>query len=266
MKNSLKSVFVVSGSKNIKENVHNYYELYFLLDGQAEVFVENRTHCLKKADIIIMKPNVLHRALSRKDSKQELAAVYFDRQSIISKEIQERLDSQQGVISLPHTASERVLKLINILLDETDNDLFHNAFVKSVLNEMLIFIFRNENKTNQESAGVRFKNIVDFVKENSRGDITLVSVAEKFSISEAHLSRIFKKNTGFNFIQYVNYQRIIYAKKRLSASDIPIGELALLSGFESSTHFGRVFKQLIGISPSEYRKNQKADKIKKAEN
>jgi YesN/AraC family two-component response regulator len=266
MKNSLKSVFAVRGSKNIKENVHNYYELYFLLDGQAEVFVENRTHRLKKSDIIIMKPNVLHRALSRKETKHELVAVYFDRQSIISKEIQARLDSQQGVISLPQAAAERVYGLIKFLLDETDADLFHNAFAKSILNEMLIVILRNENKTNQESAGVRFKNIVDFVKENSRGDITLVSVAEKFSISEAHLSRIFKKNTGFNFIQYVNYQRIIYAKKRLSSSDIPIGELAVLSGFEISTHFGRVFKQLIGVSPSEYRKIQKAEKTKKAEN
>lgn len=264
MKNSLKSVFVVSGSKNIKENVHNYYELYFLLEGQTEVFVENRTHRLKKSDIIIMKPNVLHRALSRKDAKQEMVAVRFDRQSIISKEIQARLDSQQGVISLPQPAVEKVNRLINILLEEKEDDLFHNSFAKSVLNEMLIVILRNENQTSQESAGVRFKKIVDFVKENSREDITLVSVAEKFSISEAHLSRIFKKNTGFNFIQYVNYQRIIFAKKKLSSTDIPIGELALLSGFESSTHFGRVFKQLLGVSPSEYRKNQKANK--KAEN
>ena len=80
-------------------------------------------------------------------------------------------------------------------------------------------------------------------------------MAKRFFVSDAHLSRMFRKNTGFTFTQYVNYQRVIYAQTLLSKKEDSIGEVAMRSGFENLTHFGRVFKQLTGCAPREYRKN-----------
>lgn len=242
-----------------KEHLHNFYELYFLVDGQVDEFIENRTHHLKSMDIIIIKPNVLHRELLCKKNRHESLVVHFDIRSIVDSEILKKLEEQQGVISLPAHASKRVYKLINILLDETENDVFHNSYVRSVLTEILIVIFRNQFQKAKSYVGLKFKNIIDYVRENSRKEITLATVAQKFSVSEAHLSRLFKKNTGFTFTQYLNYQRIIYSQKMLITSNISIGKIAKSSGFESTTHFGRVFKQLAGCSPREYRKNVKTD-------
>lgn len=248
---------------DVKEHVHNFYELYFLVDGQIDKFVENRTHHLKPFDIIIIKPNVLHRALLCKDFRHERVVVYFDKRSIPDNEILKKLEEQHGVISLPAPAAKRVFKLINILLNETENDLYHDSYVKSVLTEILVVILRNQCQKSGNYAGVKFKKIIDYVKENSREQITLASVAQKFFVSEAHLSRMFKKNTGFTFTQYLNYQRIIYSQRMLLTSGASIGDIAVSSGFESLTHFGRVFKQLSGCSPRDYRKNAKPDTMYK---
>ena len=246
---------------DVKEHIHNFYELYFLVDGQIDEFIENRTHHLKPFDIVIIRPNVLHKALLCKDFRHERVVVYFDDKCIADKEMLEKLDEQQGVITLPIPAAKRVFKLMNILLNETDHDIYHDTYVKSVLTEILVVILRNQSQKTGSYAGVKFKKIIDYVKENSRDQITLVSVAKKFFVSEAHLSRMFKKNTGFTFTQYLNYQRIIYSQRLLLTSGTSIGDIAISSGFESLTHFGRVFKQLSGCSPRDYRKNAKPDNV-----
>lgn len=118
-------------------------------------------------------------------------------------------------------------------------------------------ILRSECDNKLPYAGVRFEKIIDYVKENCREAISLSEVAKRFFVSDAHLSRMFRKNTGFTFTQYVNYQRVIYAQTLLSKKEDSIGEVAMRSGFENLTHFGRVFKQLTGCAPREYRKNAK---------
>ena len=73
-------------------------------------------------------------------------------------------------------------------------------------------------------------------------------------MNSSYLSRIFKKNTGFSFNEYVNYQRIFSAQDLLKNTTKQITGIAISVGFDSSTHFGRVFKQLTGFTPSAYRK------------
>lgn len=243
----------------IKEHVHNFYEIYFLIDGKIDLFVENRTHHLKPFDIMIMKPNVLHRAIFCEDYRHERAVIYFDGRSVKDENILKELESQNGVLSLPATSSKRIFKLINILLNETEKDVYYESYVSAVLTELLVVIFRNKMKKSGNYAGIKFEKIIDYVKTNSREAITLSGVAEKFSLSEAHLSRMFKKNTSFTFTQYINYQRVIFSQRKLLGTDDSIGDIAFESGFENLTHYGRVFKQLVGCTPREYRKSAKQD-------
>ncbi len=246
-------------TSDIKEHIHNFYEIYFLIDGQINLFVENRMHHLKPFDIMIIKPNVLHRAIFCDDYRYERVVIYFDERSISDENLSKELSKQKGGVSLPSTAAKRIFNLVNILLNETEKDIYYESYVSAVLTELLVVLFRNQKKNDGNYAGVKFEKIIDYVKKNCREEIMLSNVAEKFYLSEAHLSRVFKKNTGFTFTQYINYQRVIFSQGLLTKSDKSIGEIAFESGFENLTHYGRVFKQLVGCTPSEYRKNAKQD-------
>lgn len=240
----------------VKEHVHNFYEMYFLIDGRIDKFVESRTYHLKPFDFVIIPPNRLHKSILCEDYRHERVVIYFDKRSV-SENILKKLYLYSGVITLPNDAAKRVFKLINILLQEQSVDEWHEEYVSGVLTEMLVVILRSECEKPLPYAGIKIEKIIDYVKRNCCEHISLESVAKKFFVSSAHLSRLFSKNTGFTFTRYVNYQRIIHAQMLLSSGEMSIGEVATKSGFENLTHFGRVFKQLAGCSPREYRKNVK---------
>ena len=85
--------------------------------------------------------------------------------------------------------------------------------------------------------------------------ITVGNLASLCHCNESYLSRIFKKQTGININIYINKVRIEYAKEMLTHTAKPISLIALDIGFNDPNHFSRIFAQLIGNSPNEYRRH-----------
>lgn len=84
-------------------------------------------------------------------------------------------------------------------------------------------------------------------------DLTLELLGNTFHISPYHLSHIFKKETGHSPKQYILRRRIGEAQSLLVDTNIAIGEVARLVGFEDSGHFSKIFYKHVGMRPTEYR-------------
>ena len=84
-------------------------------------------------------------------------------------------------------------------------------------------------------------------------DLSLTKVAKAVNTSSFYFCKLFKKSTGLNFTDYVSRVRIEKAKNLLLNPNLRISEIAYEIGFQSLTHFNRVFKKIIGQSPTEYR-------------
>lgn len=93
----------------------------------------------------------------------------------------------------------------------------------------------------------------DFIKHNLTEHLSLGQVARAVNTSTFYFCKMFKKVTGLNFTDYVSRQRIESAKNLLLNPNLRISEIAYEVGFQSLTHFNRVFKKVIGQSPTEYR-------------
>ena len=102
-----------------------------------------------------------------------------------------------------------------------------------------------------------------FIHEHSDEQLSLSKVAKAASISRNHLSEKFKQVTGINFVDYVGRVRIERARQLLQDREVRISEIAFAVGFQSLSQFNRVFKKVLGKSPTEFRatqsKRQKAD-------
>jgi AraC-like DNA-binding protein len=93
----------------------------------------------------------------------------------------------------------------------------------------------------------------EFIRQNQTEDLSLTKVAKAVNTSSFYFCKLFKKSTGLNFTDYVSRVRIEKAKNLLLNPNLRISEIAYEIGFQSLTHFNRVFKKIIGQSPTEYR-------------
>lgn len=93
----------------------------------------------------------------------------------------------------------------------------------------------------------------EFIKQHQGEDLSLSQVAKAVNTSTFYFCKMFKKVTGINFTDYVSRVRIENAKNLLLNPNLRVSEIAYEVGFQSLTHFNRVFKKVVGQSPTEYR-------------
>lgn len=100
---------------------------------------------------------------------------------------------------------------------------------------------------------------IQYLRKNYAHPVSLGLVAKNISTNSSYLSRVFKKDTGVNFIEYLNRLRIRKAMEKIRESpDISIKQIALETGYINYNHFFSEFKKETGISPVLYQKNIKA--------
>ena len=92
-----------------------------------------------------------------------------------------------------------------------------------------------------------------YIRENQAEELSLGQVAKAVNASSFYFCKMFKKGTGMNFTEYVCRVRIESAKNLLLNPNLRISEIAYQVGFQSLTHFNRVFKKTVGEAPTEYR-------------
>ena len=87
---------------------------------------------------------------------------------------------------------------------------------------------------------------------NYQNDISLDDVANHVYLSTVHMSRLFKKETGKNLMDYINMVRIEKAKILLDTHRYKIYEIAEMVGFKDNHYFSTMFKKYVHMTPTEY--------------
>ena len=93
----------------------------------------------------------------------------------------------------------------------------------------------------------------EFILERQTDNLRLGQVAKAVNASPFYFCKMFKKKTGMNFTDYLARVRIEKAKNLLLNQNLRVSEIAYAVGFQSLTHFNRVFKRVVNQSPTQYR-------------
>jgi len=101
----------------------------------------------------------------------------------------------------------------------------------------------------------RLRRISELVHTKIEDELTLVELAQSVELSTAHFARMFHKSTGETPHQFVLRQRVERAKEMLRSANTRIIDVAVACGFKTQEHFAQVFRQMCGVSPTEYRRN-----------
>jgi AraC-like DNA-binding protein len=140
-----------------------------------------------------------------------------------------------GTRVLPQKQYESAVRLLGIFAEH----------ISMVSNQIVV------RQQNSESPAIT--RAKQFINEHQTEELSLGQVAKAVNTSTFYFCKMFKKVTGLNFTDYVSRVRIEKAKNLLLNPNLRVSEIAFEVGFQSLTHFNRVFKKVIGESPSEYR-------------
>jgi AraC family transcriptional regulator len=101
----------------------------------------------------------------------------------------------------------------------------------------------------------RLRMIKELVNAKMEDDLSLDDMAQSVGLSTAHFARMFRKSTGATPHQFVLRQRLERAKAMLRAPDARVLDVAVACGFKTQQHFAQVFRDVWGVSPTEYRQD-----------
>lgn len=265
------STFLVSHRKALSHHMpvshfHSTYEIYVLMSGQREFFIQDRTITIAEGDVVIISPNVLHRTTNAERPKHErliinMHAQYFSVDGSHEEVLQPLLQRDYLILK----GSLRSRELIDmhtraIMQEMKERGSGFELYAQTLAVQLLIMCCRHFRQHDAEPLAApspmheRISEIVRYINDHYMEELSLHLLADQFYISPYYLSRSFKEATGFAFVEYVNSVRIKEAKKQLESSNLKVNLIAKKVGFGSVTHFGRVFKAVTGHSPLHYRR------------
>ena len=117
--------------------------------------------------------------------------------------------------------------------------------LSGLCNQMLV-----QKQSSESPVIIRAK---DFIAQHSSESISSGRVANELHLSRFYFCNLFKKNTGLTFTEYLSRLRVEHVKKLLLNPNMRVSEIAFQTGFQSLTHFNRIFRKVTGQSPTEYR-------------
>ena len=100
------------------------------------------------------------------------------------------------------------------------------------------------------------KNVASYIRHHLSDAIKTEDISSSLFMSRSHLSTRFKQETGMNLTEYIHYIKISEAKHLLKHTDKNLLLISNYLGYSSQSHFTRMFKKVVGISPIEYREKQ----------
>lgn len=130
-------------------------------------------------------------------------------------------------------------------------------YLKAYLYEIVAFMYSQSFVTPLIIPKEQFEKIeqlVRYIDHNFNAPITLDNICSAVMYNKYTICHTFKAVTGATVFEYINFLRVHFAIEKLKKTNNSILEIAAESGFSSATYFNRVFKSIIGCSPSVYRK------------
>ncbi|MBP1990109.1 helix-turn-helix domain-containing protein [Paenibacillus eucommiae] len=144
--------------------------------------------------------------------------------------------------------------LVMVLLQKRDlEEMIHWS------EEMIVVIAARIEEAFREKKGSYIHEVIKLVEENSGSELSLSYAADQLGITPAYLSRIFKEKMGMNFLEFLTNARVEKSKKLLKETDWKIKEISSLTGYSNVNYFIRIFKEMTGMTPREYRNMYKSE-------
>ncbi|MGN8842021.1 helix-turn-helix domain-containing protein [Niallia sp. HCP3S3_B10] len=233
---------------NFPSHLHRCFELLFLMEGEMEVIISQKSYHLSTGQFLLILPYEIHSFITKSQSHAKICIFSPDYVPTFHKMI-ENGSLENPIFNLSLEADSLVSRT---LFKDSSNLLEQKACLYLLLSELMgqTSLIKGE-KQDQEL----LHKLLTFIQAHFTESITLKSIAGKLGYNYNYLSKYFNHNVNMSFVDFLNETRVNYACYLLIYSDHNISEIAFLCGYESIRSFNRNFVKIKLCTPKEYREN-----------
>ncbi len=275
--------YLLENGKGTPYHRHEYLQINYICKGSGRHSISQGEFSICKGDIFVIPPNVPHAISSPihgeieifefeflptfinenfgdfKDVKSFLDFAYIEPFLVVENKVRPRLN-------LTGEVQNEVEKILWEGLKEfEEKKQGFELLIKSLLLKLLVIVGRafTEDLNDRDTTGIyrRYRddifNALRYIEEHYNEKLSVPEVAQLFALSPSYFRYLFKSITMQTFVEYLNNIRILKACELLCRTDRKVLDISLDTGFNNIKHFNEVFKNATGLTPLQYRKQNK---------
>lgn len=237
------------------EHIHHSHEYIYVKKGSIKYWCDGQEFIVQEGDFYFIQPGQKHREISY---MEPIEFIYLKFRYNNNKKIED------PSLQIIRNVDKNVIELIEKILLELENQQFGaKQIVEAIILELIWNVRRilnivddlNPNKFGYKNTLV--KKAVEYIKLNKFQKLSVKQIADNCNVSPDYLSHIFKDITELTLLQFIESIRMNEAMSMITNSDLNINQIAYKLGYNDSLYFSKKFKKSFGMSPSNYRKQNK---------
>ena len=245
-KNFHYNAYVYGDDISYNSHFHDSYELIYVIEGALDVAINGSAMELCEHELLLLSPNAVHSFVIKEGSRVWIGVFSPDHIEAFFKKYR---SVQFGKFSCDEE-TEKIL-VSKLFLGEKPERYLRIAYLYLVCDACA----KGAEYLNTHNEQKFMNAVIKYISENLENDISMNGLAEALGYEYHYLSGLFNQCFSVNFKRFLNLYKVEKACALLGEEDCNIMSVYSACGFESMRNFNRVFKEITGYTPSEYKRN-----------
>ena len=243
-------------------HTHNFTELFYVIGGVGQFFIEGEVHSVSENDLVIVNPYYEHTEISFNANPLEYIVLGVEG---LELSFNEDSENRYCIVNFREIRENILFYLQSMLKEIEAKTPGYEIVCQDLMNILTVMIMRQTNYA-ATMAPIRKDSprlcatVRKYIDEHYKENITLNTLVELTNVSKYYLVHAFTAEYEISPINYMISRRIEEAKHLLKNHDYSLSLISQTIGFSSPSYFSQTFKRLTGTSPNEYRKTSRIKK------
>lgn len=237
------------------------YVLIVVVKGSLYIAQDNTKYIVSDNQYIILRSNTLHYGYASSTEYLQYYWTHFyvpEGTYYCDNDMKATECNVDGNYTIPEYGDLKYSKRVQLLFSQMLDESFRKSQVKSrfmdyFLTCLLMELSGEFKEAENKDISEEISNIKNWIRSNYNQSITVAKIAELFHYNPDYLSNMFKKTAHISLKKYINEIRINEAKNILVSTSYSLKEIAFQCAFNDEKYFLKVFKQIEGVTPTEYK-------------
>ncbi len=252
---------------------HNEIEIIYCISGSFKTRINDIEYSVEAGQAVFVNSLDIHEYYQ---AVPDTEILLLEIGPLLIKQNFEKLSERtfiQTVLDIDNNETSDLLRLFDIIIGEIESRLSAEAEwnIRGCLYSLSSLMLRSlmcedsqyhKQKKQKTEAMQKVCNAISYVQENYFRDITVEKISKMFGYEKSNFCKVFKSATHMTFHKYLNHARINMACLFLKEINEPVASIAEKTGFRETKTFCRVFKEIVNMTPTEFRNSVKSAEFK----